>query len=502
MNNDFEQVVDLDEDRLVAMGLTSSKEAAEDIPRDADQSRKYRLPAMMNALKLADVLALLVAGVGGYFLRFGLASDLSSTGHLLIYLSTLVTVVSLQLAHAYRVRSINSLSALLNSLFVGGASALSLMLLCGYLSGTLHAYSRAWLVCSVLLSATLLLLNRIMLTQVVRRACRTERLTEAIVVVGANERAEKMIEAIGRTANANVKVLGVFDDRVRRDMPSSLRPQLLGSTDAMLQYIRRNRVDRVVVTLPWVGSDRIHALLKKLRTVPVRIDLVPSDVVWQFPTINMERLGSVPVLTIANGRVDEQIGAIKRIEDLVISSVVLLLISPVLLLVALAIKLDSKGPIIFKQRRHGFNNEVFEVYKFRSMTVADSASANVVQAIRNDRRVTRVGRFLRRSSLDELPQLFNVLLGHMSIVGPRPHAVQHNLEYSSIISEYFARHNVKPGITGWAQVSGLRGETDTVEKMVRRVEYDLHYIEHWSLGFDFKIILMTAVAVWLDPNAY
>jgi putative colanic acid biosynthesis UDP-glucose lipid carrier transferase len=195
-------------------------------------------------------------------------------------------------------------------------------------------------------------------------------------------------------------------------------------------------------------------------------------------------------------------GWVKRLEDLIISSIILLLISPLLALIALAIKLDSKGPVIFKQRRHGFNNQVFEVYKFRSMTVADSASTQVVQATRDDVRVTRIGKFLRRSSLDELPQLFNVLLGHMSIVGPRPHAVQHNIEYGAIISEYFARHNVKPGITGWAQINGLRGETDTVDKMHRRVQFDLHYIEHGSLLLDLKIIIMTSLAVWFQANAY
>jgi len=234
----------------------------------------------------------------------------------------------------------------------------------------------------------------------------------------------------------------------------------------------------------------------------VRIDLVPSNVVWQFPGINMERLAGVPVLTVANGRVDEQMGLLKRIEDLVISTVLLVLISPLLALIALVIKLDSPGPVIFKQLRHGFNNQVFEVYKFRSMTVEDSASTEVRQATKNDRRVTRVGRFLRRSSLDELPQLFNVLFGHMSIVGPRPHAIQHNLEFGAIILEYFGRHNVKPGITGWAQVNGLRGETDTVDKMHRRVEYDLDYIENWSLMLDLKILVMTAFAVWFQETAY
>lgn len=503
MNNFVKEAVKLDAEGLRPAPSPSNETPGASTPRNTDQPAKYRLAVLKNWLRFGDIIALLGAGFGGYYLRFGIESSISSTSHLFIYLSTLVTLVSLQSANAYRVRALNSLFALLNSLFVGAVAAMTLILAFGYLSGMLQAYSRLWLITSIALSAAFLLANRIVITQIVQRLIRTDRLTETIVVVGANERAEKMIEAIGATPHANVKILGVFDDRVNRELPASLTPQMLGTTCNMLHYIRRNRVDRVVVTLPWVASDRIDALLKKLRTVPVRIDLVPSDVVWQFPSINLERIAnSVPVLTVANGRIDDQMGLVKRAEDLVISSVLLLLISPLLLLIAAAIKLDSRGPVLFKQRRHGFNNEVFEVYKFRSMTVADSNAAQVVQATKNDRRVTRLGKFLRRTSLDELPQLFNVLLGDMSIVGPRPHAVQHNLEYGSIISEYMARHNVKPGITGWAQVSGLRGETDTVDKMHRRVQYDLHYIEHWSLGLDLKIILMTGIAVWFDPNAY
>lgn len=468
----------------------------------SDASGKYRLSSLLGWLKLADIAALLAAGFGGFFLRFGLDETLTSADHLFIYLSTVVTIVSLHVAQGYRERSLSSLYALISSFFVGGTGALCLMLACGYLSRSLYSYSRVWLVSSVLASAALLLLNRVAITQWVHRAKRADLLTETIVIVGANERAEMIVDAIRNTPHSNIKILGLFDDRVQRQIPDALQGRLLGSTNTLLQYIRRYRVDRVVVALPWLASDRIDTLLKKLRTVPVRIDLVPNNVVWQFPAINMERLGSVPVLTVANGRVGEQMGVVKRIEDLVISSLLIVLISPLLLLIALAVKLDSKGPVIFRQRRHGFNNQVFEVYKFRSMTVADSASADVVQATRNDRRVTRVGKFLRRSSLDELPQLFNVLFGHMSIVGPRPHAVQHNLEFGAIISQYFARHNVKPGITGWAQVNGLRGETDTVDKMHRRVEFDLHYIEHWSLLLDLKILVMTGFAVWFHDNAY
>lgn len=501
MNNLDYAVVGEDE-QILSARLQMEELEASTTELKADRSGKFRVSSVLHALKTADLVALLLAGFGGYVVKFGMHAQLPSTTHLFIYLSTLVTVVSLHCANAYRMRSVPSFYLLMSTLMVGVLGALSVIAVCGYLSGMLHTYSRIWLVSSAFGSLSLLTLNRIVAMQVIYRSRHTDLLTESIVVVGATERAEKIIEAIRNTPHSNIKILGIFDDRIQRPLPVSLIPQMLGSTDTLRNYLRCNRVDRVVVALPWVATDRIQSLLQKLRTVPVRIDLVPNNVVWQFPGMNMERLGSVPVLTIANGRVDEQMGKVKRLEDLIISISVLVLISPLLALIALGIKLDSKGPVIFKQRRHCFNNQVFEVYKFRSMTVSDSANAQLVQATRNDARVTRLGKFLRSSSLDELPQLFNVLLGHMSIVGPRPHAVQHGIEFGALISDYFARHNVKPGITGWAQVNGLRGETETIDKMLRRVEFDLHYIENWSLLLDMKIIVMTGIALTFKADAY
>lgn len=470
--------------------------------RAKHHSGKYRPALLVNTLKISDFAAVLIAGFAGYFFRFGFSSPLSSASHLFIYFSTILTVVSLHMAHGYRIGALTSLGMQISTLFVGGAGALFVILTCGYLSGTLHDYSRIWLLSSVATAATLLLLNRIGMTRLVCHAVKNKKLMESVVIVGANEHAEKMIATILGTPNSSINILGVFDDRSERPLSPSLRLQLLGSTDKLLSFIRCNHVDRVVVALPWVATRRTNELLTKLRTVPVRLDLVPNDVVWQFKAINMERMGDVPVLTIANAKIEAQSGVIKRIEDLVISTSMLILAAPFMLLIALAIKLDSKGPALFKQRRHGFNNQIFEVYKFRSMTATDSLNHEITQATRDDPRVTRVGKFLRRSSLDELPQLFNVLMGQMSVVGPRPHAVQHNIAYGLIISEYFARHNVKPGITGWAQVNGLRGETSTPEKMHKRVNADLYYIERWSLLLDLKIILMTAITVWSEEAAY
>lgn len=455
-----------------------------------------------NVLRLADFVVIILAGMSGYILRFGTGSAIHPPDHVSIYFVALVTVGSIQMARGYQASKLFSLSTQMEALINGVGATLFFILIYGFLSGKLHEFSRIWLCLSFAIGFMLLLTNRKLVAYALQKASHLGQMTESIVIVGANERAEKIITAINGTPNANIAMLGVFDDRCMRPMSELMHTNFLGTTGDMLDFIRRHRVDRVVVALPWNTSDRTNALLSRLGTVPVRIDLVPSDMVWNYPNIDMERVGGVPVLTIANGRVEKQIGMIKRAEDIVISSIALLLLWPVLLVAAIGVKLSSKGPAIFKQKRHGFNNQVFEVYKFRSMRMQDDDGGGVKQATRHDTRITAIGKFLRRSSIDELPQLFNVLKGDMSIVGPRPHAVQHNDEYGAIISQYYARHNVKPGITGWAQVKGLRGETDTIDKMHKRVDADLYYIEHWSLLLDLKVIVMTAMTVLFHDTAY
>jgi Undecaprenyl-phosphate glucose phosphotransferase len=457
---------------------------------------------MRHFLQAIDVIVIVLAGFIGHFIRFGTFFPTRPEIHLFLYLSCIVIIGSLYFAGTYDERSLSSLSSQLRRLFIGSIGALLVILLFGYLSGTLVIYSRIWFVVTAMIGTALLIMNRIGLALFVRSAVERDQLIERVVLVGTNEIAERVVNAISAAKHSGIRITGIFEDRLNRIHPGMKDIQLLGDTDDLLAFVRTNKVDRIVVALPWINSDRINALLKKLRTVPVRLDLVANDVIWQFPAIDMERLAGIPILTVFNGRVGQQMGFLKRLEDIVISSLLIILTSPVLLLIAIACKLDSKGPVIFRQKRHGFNNKLFEVYKFRSMTWQDSQATTVVQATKFDPRVTRVGRILRRTSLDELPQLFNVLFGSMSIVGPRPHAVQHNQQFAQIITEYFARHNVKPGITGWAQVNGLRGETDTDDKMRRRVEFDLHYIEHWSLLLDLKIIFMTAVAVWFHETAY
>jgi Undecaprenyl-phosphate glucose phosphotransferase len=259
-----------------------------------------------------------------------------------------------------------------------------------------------------------------------------------------------------------------------------------------------------VVALPWGAEERLLNWLKKLKTLPADIRLCPDVIGFHMPHRGVSHIAGVPMLNVFEKPIAGWDSVVKAVEDRVLASLILLGIAPLMLTVAIAIKLTSPGPVFFKQKRYGFNNEIIEVFKFRSMHVerCSGEAGPVAQATRDDDRITPLGRFLRRTSLDELPQFINVVRGEMSIVGPRPHAVAHNEQYAKLIDEYLARHKVKPGITGWAQVNGLRGETDTLDKMERRVQFDLHYIENWSLAFDIRIILMTLLVGFSHPNAY
>lgn len=256
--------------------------------------------------------------------------------------------------------------------------------------------------------------------------------------------------------------------------------------------------------MPLGERDYIKTLLKKLERYPINVKLIPD--LFDFGTLNQsgEQIGHVPVINLRQGGVDRDnyFFVAKTIQDKVLAMIALLLLWPLLIIIGIGIKFSSPGPVLFRQRRHGLNGREFYVLKFRSMRVHDDQSQHLKQASRNDSRITAFGAFLRRTSLDELPQIFNVLGGSMSIVGPRPHAAQHNSYYEKLIQHYMQRHYVKPGITGWAQVNGFRGETQELRTMKKRIQYDLDYIRRWSLWFDFRIIVLTLVRVFGQKNAY
>jgi Undecaprenyl-phosphate glucose phosphotransferase len=280
----------------------------------------------------------------------------------------------------------------------------------------------------------------------------------------------------------------------------------LGKVADLIAFARRTQVDLVIVSMPLSAEKRVLAMLTQLWVLPIDIRLSAHMSKLKFTHSAYSYVGDVAVFDMADRPISDWNLVFKWVFDKMVALVALIVLSPVMLATAIAIKLESRGPVFFTQNRHGFNNELIKIYKFRSMRtdMADAGAARLVT--RNDPRVTRVGKFIRKTSIDELPQLFNVLKGELSIVGPRPHALQAkaaNQLYYEAVEGYFARHRVKPGMTGWAQISGWRGETDTIDKIMQRVNHDLYYIEHWSILFDLYIVLMTPVSlIAKNENAY
>ena len=299
-----------------------------------------------------------------------------------------------------------------------------------------------------------------------------------------------------------IRVAGIFDDSGDRSSEYTSPYPLIGDLEELIRRARDGQIDDIMLALPWSAEDRIMEIMGRMSVLPVNIHLCPDIIGLKFPSNKYSSIGGINCLNVLDKPISNWNFLFKKLEDFIFSSLIIVLILPLLTAIAVAIKLESRGPVLFRQKRYGFNNKIFEIYKFRSMYDGRPPEKGVPQATRDDPRVTKVGKFLRATSLDELPQLFNVLKGTMSLVGPRPHAVEHNEEYAEIIMGYFARHRVRPGITGWAQVNGLRGETETPGKMEARVKHDVEYIENWTLFLDIKILFMTAFVVFGQKTAY
>jgi putative colanic acid biosynthesis UDP-glucose lipid carrier transferase len=320
------------------------------------------------------------------------------------------------------------------------------------------------------------------------------------VMVGANETACDLATAIRRDPSRGM-VLGYFDDRDERRARGRCPGERLGAIEDVVDYVKRNGVHVVYITLPYVGDPRILRLLRELRDTTASIYIVPSAPPLELIQARVDLIGGIPAIAVCETPFYGVDAILKRMADVAIAACALLVCGPLMGAIALGVRLTSPGPVLFRQKRYGLDGGEIVVYKFRTMHVCEDGE-RVTQAVRNDPRVTRFGAFLRRTSLDELPQLFNVLQGRMSIVGPRPHAVAHNEQYRGLIEGYMLRHKVRPGITGWAQINGYRGETSDVGLMRKRVEYDLEYLKHWSLSLDLWIILRTVGAVLKGRHAY
>ena len=370
--------------------------------------------------------------------------------------------------------------------------------------GAAQAFPRGWQPLSLLLGGGLLLSLRMAAHAFIAPYARAGMFDANLAIYGAGDVARAVVGHVERGASG-LHLTGIFDDRANSPRIDADGLTISGGLADLIEAGRADRIDEIIIALPQSAGKRIADIARKLEHLPVRIRIcthIASDLVdAQLSAHKVSSVGPVGLLDVKSKPLIDWSPFAKRFEDIVIGIPALLAFAPVMLLIAIAIKLDSPGPVLFRQKRHGLNHRVIEVLKFRSMRVA-ADSPVVTQAIRDDPRVTRVGRFIRRTSLDELPQLINIVAGDMSLVGPRPHALVHNEHYGEMLERYANRHQVKPGLTGWAQVNGYRGETQTPEDMRKRVEYDLVYITNWSLLMDLRILAATPFYGFTNKNAF
>src|SRR4051812_12419224 len=379
----------------------------------------------------------------------------------------------------------------------GWIAIVGLLVLLGWASRTLNVFDQRVLLAWALATPAALFGAHQALPRLLPRLLAAEGLRKTAVVAGANDLGRGLAARLAANPMHGVRIAGFFDDR----SAARINEKVLGPLGALADYVRAQRVDIIYIALPMASQPRIIKLLEALRDTTSSIYFVPDIFVFDLIQARVDTIGDMPVVAVCETPFYGFNGLVKRVSDFLLASAILLLISPLMLAIAIGVKLSSPGPVLFKQRRYGVDGGKIVVYKFRSMTVAEDGEV-VKQATKDDVRVTPFGAFLRKTSLDELPQFINVLQGRMSVVGPRPHAVAHNELYRKLIRGYMIRHKVRPGITGLAQVHGYRGETETVEKMKARIEYDLAYLRNWSLLLDLQIILKTIVVVLKKQNAY
>jgi Undecaprenyl-phosphate glucose phosphotransferase len=470
--------------------------------------RAYSPIVIAGVVRIIDFVALSAIGIALYF---GYVVPLNGFAWEFVaaILGVAATaVISFQAADLYQVQLFRGHLRQMTRMISSWTFVFLLFIGVSFIAKLGSEISRIWLTAFFITGLAALFAGRMFLRSLVRRWARQGRLDRRTVIVGADDNGEDLVRALQIQEDSDIKVLGVFDDRNdERAMDTCAGSPKLGKVDDVLELARRTRIDLVLFALPISAETRILEMLKKLWVLPVDIRLSAHTNKLRFRPRSYSYLGKVPTLDVFKAPITDWDLVMKWLFDHVVGFAILMLALPVMGLVALAVKLDSPGPVLFRQKRFGFNNERIDVFKFRSMYhhEADPTASKVVT--KNDPRVTRVGRFIRKTSLDELPQLFNVVFkNNLSLVGPRPHAVQGKLQsrlFDEAVDGYFARHRVKPGITGWAQINGWRGEVDTDEKIQKRVEFDLYYIENWSVLFDLYILLKTPLALMTkSENAY
>ena len=396
---------------------------------------------------------------------------------------------------------LGSASALLREIVIGWAMTVLILLLLGYVTQSFGAFNLAMIGTWVVVMPAILYFAHRIVPTVIPRILAIEG-HRAAVIVGVTGPGRKLAAEFAASDYLGVDVVGFFDDRAPARLGELPRCGLRGGLEDLPAFVKANGVEAIYVALPMASQPRIVKLLDELRDTTTSVYFVPDVFLTDLIQARIDDINGIPVVAVCETPYYGVNGLVKRLEDVVLSALILVLIAPLMIAIAAMVKLSSPGPIIFRQRRYGLDGKEIVVYKFRTMRVMEDGP-DVPQATRDDPRVTKVGAVLRATSLDELPQFINVLQGRMSIVGPRPHAVAHNETYRKVIKGYMVRHKVKPGVTGLAQVNGFRGEIRSLDKMQKRVEYDLEYLRNWSLGLDLLIILRTAVIVLRgDRHAY
>lgn len=383
----------------------------------------------------------------------------------------------------------------------GWTAIVGLLLLLGWASRTLDIFEPKVILAWALITPFALVAAHRIAPAIMQRVVSAEGRVRTAVIAGANPLGQQLAAAIRADPILGIRCMGYFDDRTAGRLDGIDSAANLGTLSALADYVKAHRIDLIIIALPMASQPRILRLLEELHDTTASIYFAPDIFVFDLIQARMDSIGDIPLVAVCETPFYGINGVIKRLSDIVLASLILLLILPLMLAIAAGVKLTSPGPALFKQRRYGLDGREIVVYKFRTMTVLEDGAV-VTQATRNDKRVTPFGAFLRKYSLDELPQFINVLQGRMSVVGPRPHAVAHNEMYRKLIRRYMIRHKVKPGVTGLAQVNGFRGETDDIEKMKGRIEQDLAYLRHWSLRLDLQIILRTIAVVLRKENAY
>lgn len=455
------------------------------------------------ASRILDPLIVILAAYCAYGLRFSFFNLPFPTDYITLVIFAFLGVISIfplfGLYGSWRGQSLFKQS---QTIFLAWSAVVLLLIIILFGLKTSAIYSRAWLLYWAVIGLVFMLLMRILVYTFLQYQRKRGRNIRCVLLVGAGDLAKKVLSQTQVSLWAGYKVVALFDDNLALKGKFVYGVKIEGTIGDVGAYIAANDVDEVWLALPLRAEQRMKELLFNLRHFTVNVKLIPDIFGFSLLNHSMTEIAGLPAVNLSDTPMGGMNRVIKAIEDGVLGILIFIMLLPLMLLIAIGIRLTSPGPVLFKQRRHGWDGKVINIYKFRTMKVSELDSFSLDQAKINDARVTPFGALLRKTSLDELPQFYNVLQGRMSIVGPRPHAVQHNELYKDQVDKYMLRHMVKPGITGWAQVNGYRGETDTLEKMKKRIEYDLYYIENWSVWFDLKIIFMTIFKGFMHKNAY